>query len=114
MQCDIEISIFLILLNFISINLISGFIALFSISSATHYFAMTLYCFFGIYLIFFALTAMAIIVSYDQITLNFIEKIKLLFVHPLFYMKYISIVAKALVNKEPQTWEVIERVKVQK
>ena len=96
------------------INLISGFIALFSISSATHYFAMTLYCFFGIYLIFFALTAMAIIVSYDQITLNFIGKIKLLFVHPLFYMKYISIVAKALVNKEPQTWEVIERVKVQK
>lgn len=96
------------------INLISGFIALFSISSATHYFAMILYCFFGIYLIFFALTAMAIIVSYDQITLNLIGKIKLLFVHPLFYMKYISIVAKALVNKEPQTWEVIERVKVQK
>ena len=32
----------------------------------------------------------------------------------LFYMKYISIVAKALVNKEPQTWEVIERIKVQK
>ena len=96
------------------VNLVSGFIALFSASASFHYFAMTLYCFMGIYLIFLALTAMAILVSYDQITLGFVDKIKLLFIHPLFYMKYISIVAKALVNKEPQTWEVIERIKVQK
>ena len=57
---------------------------------------------------------MAMIVSYDQISISFLNKIKLLFIHPLFYMKYISIVAKALVNREPQTWEVIERIQVHK
>jgi cellulose synthase/poly-beta-1,6-N-acetylglucosamine synthase-like glycosyltransferase len=97
-----------------SVNFISGLIALFSVASSLHYFAMTLYCFLGIYLVFFVLTAMAIIVSYDQISISFFDKIKLLFIHPLFYMKYISIVAKALVNREPQTWEVIERIQVNK
>lgn len=97
-----------------SVNFISGFIALFSVASSIHYFTMTLYCFLGIYLVFFVLTAMAMIVSYDQISISFLNKIKLLFIHPLFYMKYISIVAKALVNREPQTWEVIERIQVHK
>ena len=57
---------------------------------------------------------MAIVISYDQITLNHADKVKLLFIHPLFYMKYISIVSKALIKREPQTWEVIERIEVQK
>ena len=56
---------------------------------------------------------MAIFLSYEQITLSHFDKIKLLFIHPLFYMKYISIVSKALINREPQTWEVIERIEVQ-
>ena len=74
---------------------------------------MTLYCFLGIYFIFFVLTAMAMFVSREQITLKFWDKIKLLFIHPLFYMKYISIVSKAFINRKPQTWEVIERIEVQ-
>lgn len=94
------------------VNLVSGIIALISAASSLHFFAMCFYCFFGIYIIFFALTAMAILLSYEQITLTHFDKIKLLFIHPLFYMKYISIVAKALVNREPQTWEVIERIEV--
>lgn len=96
-----------------SVNLIAGFIAMFSATYSLHYFAMTLYCFLGIYFIFFVLTAMAMFVSREQITLGFWDKIKLLFIHPLFYMKYISIVSKALINRKPQTWEVIERIEVQ-
>ncbi len=95
------------------VNFASGIIALFSAASSLHFFAMSFYCFFGIYVIFFALTAMAIFLSYEQITLSHFDKIKLLFIHPLFYMKYISIVSKALINREPQTWEVIERIEVQ-
>ena len=96
-----------------SVNLIAGFIAMFSATYSLHYFAMTMYCFLGIYFIFFVLTAMAMFVSRKQITLGFWDKIKLLFIHPLFYMKYISIVSKALINRKPQTWEVIERIEVQ-
>lgn len=96
-----------------SVNLIAGFIAMFSATYSLHYFAMTMYCFLGIYFIFFVLTAMAMFVSREQITLGFWDKIKLLFIHPLFYMKYISIVSKALINRKPQTWEVIERIEVQ-
>ena len=96
-----------------SVNFIAGFIAMFSATYSLHYFAMTMYCFLGIYFIFFVLTAMAMFVSREQITLGFWDKIKLLFIHPLFYMKYISIVSKALINRKPQTWEVIERIEVQ-
>ena len=96
------------------LNLIFGVVSLFSTASSLHYFSVAFYCFLGIYLIFFVLTAMAILVSYKQITLNPMKKIILLFVHPVFYMKYISIVSKSIRNREPQTWEVIERVQVEK
>lgn len=95
-----------------SVNLVYGIISLLTLNSALHFFAMTIYCFLGIYFIFFVLTLAGIIVSHEEITLSFFGKIKLLLIHPLFYMKYISIVAKALVNREPQTWEVIERIEV--
>lgn len=96
------------------VNAIYGVITLFLMSPCLHYFAMAFYCFIGIYVVFLGLTAMAIIISHEQMTISFVKKIKVLLIHPLFYMKYIFIVMKALLKKEPENWEVIERIKVGK
>ena len=41
---------------------------------------------------------------------NFFKKAALLFVHPLFYMGYIPIIAGALFFKVNRGWEVIDRI----
>lgn len=68
--------------------------------------------FFLIYLCFFALTLAAMLADRKNIRLGFWEKLKLLLVHPLFYMEYIQIVAKAVFREEPMQWEEIERVNI--
>jgi len=63
-----------------------------------------------IYLSFFFMTLCAMIIDHKYIKLSFINKVKLLFCHPIFYMGYIKIVFKALFFKNDNGWEVIERV----
>ena len=65
-----------------------------------------------IYLSFFVLTSFAVIIDWKYIRLSTTQKLLLLLIHPLFYMEYIKIVAKALLLKSPVVWEEIERVKV--
>ena len=63
-----------------------------------------------IYLSFFIMTMVAMIVDHKHIKTTFINKIKILFLHPIFYMGYIKIVFKALAGINDDTWEAIERV----
>lgn len=63
-----------------------------------------------IYVSFFFMTLFAIIIDNKYIKLSFIRKIVLLFVHPVFYMGYIPIIAKALLGLNSQEWEAIKRV----
>lgn len=62
------------------------------------------------YLAFFVMTFVALIVARHDIKLSFFEKVIVLFYHPIFYMKYIPIVANAIVDRRPQVWDEIERV----
>ncbi len=64
----------------------------------------------ALYLSFFALTVACLVADWKNIKLPFYKKMAVLFFHPIFYMGYIPIVAKALLNKQSQVWEVIERV----
>lgn len=63
-----------------------------------------------IYLSFFVLTAFCLAADGKHIRLSFWEKVRLLFVHPVFYMGYIPIVAKALVTPPSKEWEAIARI----
>ena len=63
-----------------------------------------------IYSAFFVMTLVALIGDWENIKLPFMKKILLLFVHPIFYMKYIEIVATAIFTKKGRKWDVIERV----
>lgn len=63
-----------------------------------------------IYLSFFVLTLFCLIVERKNMPVNFFKKAALLFVHPLFYMGYIPIIAGALFFKVNRGWEVIERI----
>ncbi len=64
-----------------------------------------------LYVSFFVITAVAVACERKNIKMSFGRKVLLLFVHPLFYMQYISIIGKALMfPRKPHTWEVIERV----
>lgn len=63
-----------------------------------------------IYLMFFALTVMCLIVERKFMPISFWKKLIILFVHPLFYMGYIPIIAKIILLKENKGWEVIERI----
>lgn len=63
-----------------------------------------------IYASFFIMTLFCIIVDWKNIKLSIPGKIELLFIHPLFYMGYISIIAKAFLNKNTESWVAIERV----
>ncbi|MBR5012546.1 MAG: hypothetical protein IKY15_01260, partial [Clostridia bacterium] len=69
-----------------------------------------LVCFLSIYLGFFALTLFCLLVDRKTNKFTFWENIQTLFVHPIFYMGYIPIVAKALLGKQPQVWKVIKRM----
>ena len=73
-------------------------------------FMYALVCFLNIYLGFFALTLFCLLVDRKTNKFTFWENIQTLFVHPLFYMGYIPIVAKALLGKQPQIWKVIKRM----
>jgi Glycosyltransferases, probably involved in cell wall biogenesis len=64
-----------------------------------------------IYFSFFFMTLCAIIIDHKYIKMSFFGKIKLLLVHPFFYMGYIKIVFKALfVKNEASEWDAIARV----
>ncbi len=64
-----------------------------------------------LYISFLVITAVAMACDGENIKLSFGRKTLLLFVHPLFYMQYISIIGKALIfPRKPHTWEVIKRV----
>ncbi len=63
-----------------------------------------------LYLSFFALTVACLVADWKNIKLPFYKKMIMLFFHPIFYMGYIPIVTKALLNRQSQVWEVIERV----
>lgn len=64
----------------------------------------------AIYASFFVMTFCAMIVDRKNIKLPFYKKIALLFAHPIFYMGYIPIITKALLNKSADTWIAIERM----
>lgn len=65
-----------------------------------------------IYLSFFILTAFAVVIDWKYIRLSTTQKMLLLLIHPLFYMEYIKIVARAVFMKSTNEWEEIERIKV--
>ncbi|AEE15924.1 glycosyltransferase family 2 protein [Treponema brennaborense] len=65
----------------------------------------------AIYAAFFVLTLSALIVDRKNIKLSPFGKLIVLLVHPVFYMGYIKIVARAIFIRKPQEWEVIDRVK---
>ncbi len=63
-----------------------------------------------IYVSFLVLTGMCMLVDRKNIKLTFGKKIVLFLVHPIFYMGYIPIIAKAFLRKNTESWEAIERV----
>jgi cellulose synthase/poly-beta-1,6-N-acetylglucosamine synthase-like glycosyltransferase len=62
-----------------------------------------------IYLTFFVLTAACLIADHKYIKCSFFKKVALLFIHPFFYMGYFRISIKALLGKEEEKWDPIER-----
>lgn len=90
-------------------NLISGRWLLFGTGQA----ALAGAAAFGlIYLSFFVLTMAAVLADWENIGLPFFGKLELMFLHPLFYMEYIRIVAKAVRKDTPQQWEEIKRIDI--
>ena len=63
-----------------------------------------------IYTMFWFMTLVALIVERRNMPIPFWEKVVLLFVHPIFYMGYIPIVAKIVILGENKGWQVIERI----
>lgn len=63
-----------------------------------------------IYGAFFIMTLVALIADWENIKLPFYKKMIVLFAHPVFYMKYIEIVAIATFTNKGRSWEVIDRV----
>ena len=52
----------------------------------------------------------ALIADFENIRLPLHRKLILLFVHPIFYMEYIPIVAVALFTPYGRSWDAIRRV----
>ncbi len=63
-----------------------------------------------IYVSFLVLTAFCMIIERKSIKLPLYKKIALLFVHPVFYMGYIPIIGKALIGKNAECWDAIDRI----
>ncbi|HEY8389737.1 MAG TPA: glycosyltransferase family 2 protein, partial [Clostridia bacterium] len=63
-----------------------------------------------IYVSFLILTLFCLIVERKNMPISIFKKIVLLFVHPVFYMGYIPIIAKALFFSSNRGWEVIDRI----
>ena len=64
----------------------------------------------AIYAMFFIMTLVALIADFENIRLPLHRKLILLFVHPIFYMEYIPIVAVALFTPYGRSWDAIRRV----
>lgn len=71
---------------------------------------VSLVCFLLIYFSFFVMTLAALLVNKNDMRLSKMGFLKVLLVHPIFYMGYISIVLKAIFSKNNKKWEVIERI----
>ena len=56
------------------------------------------------------MTLVALVADWENIKLPFYKKMIVLFAHPVFYMKYIEIVAIATFTNKGRSWEVIDRV----
>ncbi len=67
-------------------------------------------CCVVVYLSFLLLTLCCLIVERKNMPINIFKKAVLLFIHPIFYMGYIPIIAKALIFKANKDWEVIDRI----
>lgn len=65
-----------------------------------------------IYVAFLIMTGVAIITDWNNIKLSPMKKLQLWLIHPLFYMEYIKIVAKAIFFKSTAEWEEIKRAEV--
>lgn len=63
-----------------------------------------------VYVMFWFLTLMCLIVERKNMPISFKKKLALLFVHPVFYMGYIPIIARIIVLHENKGWEAIERI----
>ena len=64
----------------------------------------------AVYGIFFILTAASLVVAYKDMKLPLSQRLKVLFVHPVFYMQYITIVARAIIDRREKSWDEIARV----
>mgnify|MGYP000904630661 CR=1 FL=1 len=63
-----------------------------------------------IYISFLILTLFCLIIERKNMPISLFRRIILLFVHPVFYMGYIPIIARALFFSNNKGWEVIERI----
>jgi Glycosyltransferases, probably involved in cell wall biogenesis len=64
----------------------------------------------AVYGIFFLLTAASLVVAYKDMKLSFFRRLLVLFVHPFFYMQYITIVSYAIIDRREASWDEIARV----
>jgi cellulose synthase/poly-beta-1,6-N-acetylglucosamine synthase-like glycosyltransferase len=64
----------------------------------------------AVYGIFFLLTVASLVVAYNDMKLSLFRRIIVLFVHPFFYMQYITIVSHAIIDKRETSWDEIARV----
>lgn len=84
--------------------------SVFSGNGFLHFFETGMLALSMVYLSFFIMTFVAILVDWDNIKLNNFGKLALLFVHPLFYMEYIRIVASTILIRKPMQWDEIKRL----
>lgn len=73
-------------------------------------FALAAECFLTVYAAFFVLSLACLITDRKNIKLSFGKKVLVLLVHPMFYMGYIPIIARALFCRSNKGWEVIDRM----
>ncbi len=91
--------------------LISIFFGVLHISAWRSFAAISLGCLAVLYISFLITTVVGLCCDGKHMKMPLWRKIALMFVHPLFYMQYITIIGKALLFPEENgTWEVIERV----
>lgn len=89
---------------------LSALLVLTGSSLAVPAFAVAAECFLIVYGAFFLLTAACLLAGRRDIRLSLFKKLMVLLVHPVFYMGYIPIIARALFTGANRGWEVIDRV----
>ena len=87
----------------------AGYYYFFNRIENIHYMRNAVFFVFLIYASFFVMTAFCLMADGKNMPISLGKKIELLFMHPIFYMGYITIVAKALLNISSKEWVVIER-----